>query len=411
VNTLKSAALIVVLIGVLYGVYVALNKADPPVAAEALPASSEALMIEYSTPETTPVPPPPTMPSIPAPPTSPPLETDTSPAPMPPPRSVRGGTFQPGADPASPASPLLPSSPGAVTGAPSPAMSAPGGLQQSAYESPLAPAAGSMTPAGTPVEAPAGADVAEAASPAASDASGTTAALAVYALRRDMSEAAQNVSEGKYRAALAKLTPHYFVAELPAEDRQQLMAWLDPLAAKVIYSREHLLAPPHKIGRGETLFDIAQTYNVEYRLLQNINPEVREPDVLVAGTDLKIVPGPFHADVHLSSSELTLTVGELYAGRFPFTLGDQPPAPGDYKIIDKKSQQKTYIGFDGRVIPANDPSNPYGEWWISLGGEVAIHSSPLTPGAQTLGCISLSPQDAKDVYGILSIGSEVQIRQ
>ena len=106
-----------------------------------------------------------------------------------------------------------------------------------------------------------------------------------------------------------------------------------------------------------------------------------------------------------------MLVGDLYAGRFPFTLGDQPPQPGEYKMIDKQSQQKTYVGFDGRMIPANDPNNPYGGWWLSLGGEVAIHGSPAIPGDKTLGCISLSPQDAQDVYGILSIGSEVKIRR
>jgi lipoprotein-anchoring transpeptidase ErfK/SrfK len=92
-------------------------------------------------------------------------------------------------------------------------------------------------------------------------------------------------------------------------------------------------------------------------------------------------------------------------------VGDQPPQAGDYKVVDKRSQQKTYVGFDGRMIPANDPANPYGAWWISLGGEVAIHGSPSIPGSKTLGCISLSPQDAKDVYGILSIESLVKIRR
>jgi lipoprotein-anchoring transpeptidase ErfK/SrfK len=44
---------------------------------------------------------------------------------------------------------------------------------------------------------------------------------------------------------------------------------------------------------------------------------------------------------------------------------------------------------------------------------VAIHGSPLTatPSGKTLGCISLSPQDAEDVYGILSVGSEVKIHR
>jgi lipoprotein-anchoring transpeptidase ErfK/SrfK len=69
------------------------------------------------------------------------------------------------------------------------------------------------------------------------------------------------------------------------------------------------------------------------------------------------------------------------------------------------------VGFDGRMIAGNDPNNPYGGWWISLGGEVSLHGSPATPSEKTAGCIALSPQDAKDVYGILSIGSEVKIRR
>jgi LysM repeat protein len=227
-----------------------------------------------------------------------------------------------------------------------------------------------------------------------------------------MSEVEQLVASGKYRSALAKLTPHYANQELPAEQRAVLMSWLDSLAAKVIYSREHLLTSPHQVRKGETLYDVAHQYNVEYRLLQNINSrEVSDPQILVPATELKVVPGPFHADVNLTASEITLLVNDLYAGRFSFVVGDQPPQPGEYKIVDKRSQQKTYVGFDGRIIPANDANNPYGGWWISLGGEVAIHGSPVTPGDKTLGCIALSPQDAQDVYGIVSIGSKVTIRR
>jgi len=220
------------------------------------------------------------------------------------------------------------------------------------------------------------------------------------------------VAEGKHRAALAKLTPHYAHTELPADQRAVLYSWLDALAGKVIYSREHLVTQAHHVRKGETLYDVAHQYNVEYRLLQNINSrDVSDPLILIPATELKVVPGPFRVDVDLTTGELTLLVNDLYAGRFPFSVGDQPPQPGDYRVVDKRSQQKTYVGFDGRMIPANDPANPYGGWWISLGGEVAIHGSPATPGNKTLGCISLSPQDAKDVYGIVSIGSEVKIRR
>jgi lipoprotein-anchoring transpeptidase ErfK/SrfK len=234
--------------------------------------------------------------------------------------------------------------------------------------------------------------------------------LAAYDLKRDLAEVEQMVGSGRFKAALATLTRHYADSGLGDEERRLLLGWLDALAAKVIYSREHLLAPAHQVRKGEDLYQIAQQYNVEYRLLQNINQqEVSDPLVLVPATALKVIPGPFRGEARLAAGELTLYVGDLYAGRFAFSLGDQPPQPGTYKVVDKRSQQKTYVGFDGRVIPANDPANPYGGWWISLGGEVAIHGSPLTPQPKTVGCISLSPQDAKDVYGILSVGSEVKI--
>jgi hypothetical protein len=383
VNTLKSAALLVVLLGVLYGVYVALNKADPAERADTAGGNSSPL-IDF--------------PQGGSPPTigydDPSFSSSGG-------RQTRGGTYPPqldsGAMPPPTAPPITPTS-----------SSSP--LSRSTFEtpaeSPASPAAQSTSP--PPPDTPA----IGTAQPATETPISASPAIAAYALRRDLAEAEQLVAEAKYRAALAKLTPHYAHTELPPEQRALLFQWLDSLAGKVIYSREHCIVPAHQVRKGETLFDVAKQYNVEYRLLQNINSsDVHDPLILVPSTELKVVPGPFRADVNLSTREITLLVGDLYAGRFPFMIGDQPPQPGDFRIIDKRSQQKSYNGLDGRVIPANDPNNPYGGWWISLGGEVAIHGSPATPGAKTLGCIALSPQDSKDVYGILSIGSDVKIHR
>jgi len=397
VNTLKSAALLVVLLGVLYGVYVALNKPDPPEHAGNAPGEGGSPLIEYNRDSATG-----------SSGSASPVGYEESNAALPSNRSVRGGAYPSQLD-----SGAMPP-PTTVPGSAPPSTSS-GGLARSTYESPAdspaspnAASPGSASTAGAPqLElTPAASETAQAAADAASP------ALAAYALRRDLAEAEQLVAEGKYRSALAKLSPHCLHTELPTEQRAVLYSWLDALAGKVIYSREHLLAAAHQVRKGETLYDVAQQYNVEYRLLQNINGrEVSNPDVLIPSTELKVVPGPFRADVNLTKGELTLLVNDLYAGRFPFTVGDQPPQPGEYRIVDKRSQQKTYVGFDGRMVPANDPANPYGGWWISLGGEVAIHGSPTTPGNKTLGCISLSPNDAKDVYGIVSIGSDVKIHR
>jgi lipoprotein-anchoring transpeptidase ErfK/SrfK len=396
VNTIKSAALLAVLLGVLYGVYVALSKPDFD-RNQNSGEPAQPLNIEWGSNGALPPAPSPGSYSRGGNTSGASYQTyQSSPAAS----AERPSAFSPSYEPPATPSPAAP--PFAAT------TSTDTNLAQSAYVTPAPPADAPSSTDSAPQPAQ---PVSEPVSPA-SAAAAAAPALAAYDLKRDLAEADQLIAENKYRAALAKLTPHYSSADLPADQRAVLLSWLDPLAGKVIYSREHLLASPHQVRKGETLYDVAHQYNVEYRLLQNINSkEVSDPLVLVPATELKVVPGPFRADVNLSTNELTLYVGDLYAGRFPFSLGDQPPQPGEFKVIDKRSQQKSYVGFDGRVIPANDPNNPYGGWWLSLGGEVALHGSPAIPGDQTLGCIALSTQDAKDVYGILSIGSEVKIRR
>ena len=236
-------------------------------------------------------------------------------------------------------------------------------------------------------------------------------ALTEYSVRQMWAQAEQLVAEEKFKDALAVLSSHYSNPSLPNEHREAMAPWLDALAARVIYSKQHLLELPYEARAKETLFDIQERFNVPWQLLQNINADVvKDPQVVVVGTPLKVVKGPFRADVDLARSQLTVYLNELYAGRFPITIGNEPPRPGRYKIVDKRLD-RVYYGKDGQTISSSDPSNPYGGVWMDLGQEMSIHGSPLQPtGGAALGCISLSPQDAKDVYGILSLSSEVVIR-
>jgi lipoprotein-anchoring transpeptidase ErfK/SrfK len=216
------------------------------------------------------------------------------------------------------------------------------------------------------------------------------------------------LEEGKYREALATLSVFYQSPDLTREEHEELLNLLDPLAGRVIYSREHLLAPAHTVRRNETLTDIAEQYNVPMELLQKING-IDTPNVLVPGTELKVVTGPFRADVNLQGQELTVFLNDLYAGRFPITVGRDPaPVMGDFKVREKR-EHPDYFSMDGRKIPAGNPANPFGSVWLDLGREVSIHGSPSNGADPGRGCISLSPQDAEDVYGILSLGSAVRI--
>jgi lipoprotein-anchoring transpeptidase ErfK/SrfK len=106
-----------------------------------------------------------------------------------------------------------------------------------------------------------------------------------------------------------------------------------------------------------------------------------------------------------------LFLGRYYAGRFAISIGNDPPAAaGDYSVLAKE-QGHEYVSADGIRIPARAADNPYGEWWLDLGNNVAIHGSPAAiPRHGGRGCISLNGDDAFDVFSILSIGSKVSIR-
>jgi lipoprotein-anchoring transpeptidase ErfK/SrfK len=210
--------------------------------------------------------------------------------------------------------------------------------------------------------------------------------------------------------ALLTLSLFYNSPDLTSSDREALISRLDPLAASVIYSRRHLLEQPHRVAANETLMEIAAKYELPWQLLANING-IEDPVAVVPGTELKVVRGPFRAEVDPTRNELTIFLRDLYAGRFKIAVGTEPaPQPGTYTIQEKQSA-RTFYDRNGSPVPPGDARNPYGTVWMDLGKQLCIHGSPDRVTPSTAGCISLSGNDADDLYGILSQGSSVTIRR
>ena len=218
------------------------------------------------------------------------------------------------------------------------------------------------------------------------------------------------IQEGQLPDALFTLSIWYESPDLPVDEHRRLVDLLDQLAGAVIYSRKHTMEQAYVVRAHETLRDIAEQYSVPWQMLAKING-VRDPDVLVPGQELKVLRGPFRAEIDLARQELTLFMGRNYAGRFPISLGhNPPPRTGIYEVIDKTQGTQGYTEPGGRVIPAADPANPYGMHWLGLSGGLSIHGSPSTSGAVGSGCVSLSPRDTADVFAILSRNSRVVIK-
>lgn len=195
-------------------------------------------------------------------------------------------------------------------------------------------------------------------------------------------------------------------------ERHQVHDLCDHLAGTLIYSRESLLEPPYEVQPGDTLEHVATQYQVPYKLLAKING-IQPPYTLSQGEKLKVLRGPFSADVDLTHFALTLWLGDQYAGRFPIGIGSDSTTPEGSFDVQEKLENPTYYGRDG-TIAADDPSNPLGERWISLGNQIGIHGTidPNSIGkAESRGCIRMTERDIDDVFDILGPGSKVTIRR
>jgi len=224
--------------------------------------------------------------------------------------------------------------------------------------------------------------------------------------------AVKKAEEGGLIEAHESLSGFYADPRLRPDEDRQLTELLDQVAGTVVYSRQHLLEPPHVVQPGENLAMIAQKYEVPWQLLAKING-LRNPEHLPPGLQLKVVRGPFDAVIRLDRYELTLMLHGRYAGRFRIGIGrDQPVLEGAYTVRDK-TVNPTYYG-NGQVIDADDPGNPLGERLIGLGNRISLHGTndPQNIGRSGgPGTISMGDRDIEDVYDILSVGSRVLIQR
>lgn len=221
------------------------------------------------------------------------------------------------------------------------------------------------------------------------------------------------LDEGKLDEGLQRLTEIYEMSSLPDEQQAEVVELLGQVAGTVIYSRQHLLLPPHRVQPGETLDSIAVKYQLTPELLAKINGlDARSP--LPPGQELKVIPGPFSAVVRLDRRELVLYVKGMYAGRFPIGLGRDRPLTEEVYGVKDKIFRPAYTGPDRTAAAADDPRNPLGRCLLDLGNDIGIHGTndPAAIGRDNnRGTISLGDRDLADAYDILTIGSRVTIQR
>jgi hypothetical protein len=225
------------------------------------------------------------------------------------------------------------------------------------------------------------------------------------------------LAAGQIADALFTLTIWYNDPSLSIADRDRLIPLLDQLAGTVIYSREHHLAAPFVARGGETLESIAKQYNVPAEFLSRVNG-IPTATSLSPGQTLKVVPGPFRAELDLGRRQLTLFLNHYYAGRFSVGVGrDLPAVIEQMEVVEKTGAKAFRDPQTNHEIAAGAPDNPYGSHWIGLRDPnqptntlLGIHAwGSNVDAADTRGCISVDGDDADDLKAILSLGSTIRV--
>jgi len=147
------------------------------------------------------------------------------------------------------------------------------------------------------------------------------------------------------------------------------------------------------------------------------------------GQKLKLINGPFCAVVDKTRFTMDIYLGgfpgekhSMFVTEYQVGLGKDDSTPTGTWMVESghKLKSPTYYSPRGEgVIPANDPKNPLGGFWIGLTGtdgkavgqaSYGIHGTnePDSIGKQSsMGCIRMPNQDIPVVYDILVEGKSL----
>lgn len=224
-----------------------------------------------------------------------------------------------------------------------------------------------------------------------------------------LSAADAHVEREEWLAAHKELSRLYWAEP---DRRPEIMDRLNRTAQAIFFSPQPHFIEPHAVGAGDRLQTIASQHKLSWEYLAQLNQI--DPKRIRAGQRLKVIRGPFSAVVELERFSMTVNLQGYYVKEYAVGVGKDGASPiGKHAVLDKVVNPQ-YTAPDGKVLDGDDPANPLGERWISLGNSYGIHGTiePQSIGkAASRGCIRLDNDDVIEVYNFLVNGSEVVIRR
>jgi lipoprotein-anchoring transpeptidase ErfK/SrfK len=197
-------------------------------------------------------------------------------------------------------------------------------------------------------------------------------------------------------------------------------AKLVKMADRAVFSPEHVKGDPHTstylVQKGDTLTKLAKMHKITPDLVARMN-NLGNKATIREGARLKVVRGPFNAVVRKRDFTLDVFLDDVLVRTYKVGLGEHGSTPtGTWKVKNKLTNPTYFPPRGGKVIQADDPSNPLGEHWIGLEGvageaknqeRYGIHGTnePDSIGKEaSMGCIRMHNADVEELYSLLVIG-------
>ncbi|HEY9909782.1 MAG TPA: L,D-transpeptidase [Thermosynechococcaceae cyanobacterium] len=147
-------------------------------------------------------------------------------------------------------------------------------------------------------------------------------------------------------------------------------------------------------------------------------PPLAVPDFPTEPSDALM---PLRLQIRLSRRQVTLYRGETAVKTYPIAVGRpgwETPT-GNYQVRQMiKDPAWAHPLEQGVLIPAGDPENPLGRFWIGFWTDgrnwIGFHGTPNpksvgTPASH--GCIRMYNQDVEELFKQVKLGTEVQVVQ
>jgi lipoprotein-anchoring transpeptidase ErfK/SrfK len=207
------------------------------------------------------------------------------------------------------------------------------------------------------------------------------------------------------------------------QQRRFVKQHLSELADEWLFSRkifpQDTLCGSYKVESGDQFRRISSRFKVPHEILMEINM-IPRAEALRAGDQIKIINGPFHAKVSLSTLTMDLFLQKTFIRSFTVGVG-QPSreTPTGLWLVELggKLISPTWTDPDtGKTYESEDPDYPLGSRWIGLEGidgaakgrtGFAFHgwkNSELMAGGGSRGCIRLHNGDVILLYNLLMPG-------